>query len=101
MVTSSDRRGGIEDHAAAGQSLPAWFEAFLADRGTGKPSAHTMKAYRQDFVAIAMLLNDRGPAGLELADITKDSMRAAFAVYARTHEADRSDGAGLAGMCCA
>jgi len=34
-----------------------------------------------------MLLNDRGPAGLELADITKDSMRAAFAVYARTHEA--------------
>jgi hypothetical protein len=43
MVTSSDRRGGIEDHAAAGQSLPAWFEAFLADRGTGKPSAHTMK----------------------------------------------------------
>jgi hypothetical protein len=30
-------------------SRPEWFEAFLADRGTRKPSVHTLKAYRQDF----------------------------------------------------
>jgi integrase/recombinase XerC len=42
---------------AAGDDIrPAWFEAFLADRGTRKPSAHTMKAYRQDFDAIATLI---------------------------------------------
>ena len=33
-----------------------WFEQFLADRGIRKPSAHTLKAYRQDFDAIAALL---------------------------------------------
>jgi hypothetical protein len=26
-------------------SRPEWFAAFLADRGTRKPSAHTIKAY--------------------------------------------------------
>jgi|KBSSwiStaDraftv2_1062776.scaffolds.fasta_scaffold4103550_1 hypothetical protein len=35
---------------------PQWFAAFLADRGTRKPSAHTIKAYRQDFDAIAALI---------------------------------------------
>jgi len=29
-----------------------WFAAFLADRGTRKPSAHTIKVYRQDFDAL-------------------------------------------------
>jgi len=29
--------------------FPDWFTAFLHDRQTRKPSAHTMKAYRQDF----------------------------------------------------
>jgi hypothetical protein len=37
-------------------SLSEWFAAFLADRGTRKPSAHSMKAYRQDFDAIATLV---------------------------------------------
>ena len=37
---------------------PEWFEAFLADRGTRKPPMHTMKAYRQDFDAIAALITD-------------------------------------------
>jgi hypothetical protein len=32
-------------------SRPEWFAAFLADRGTRKPSADTLKAYRQDFDA--------------------------------------------------
>ena len=36
--------------------MPEWFAAFLADRGTRKPSVHTMKAYRQDFDAIATLV---------------------------------------------
>jgi hypothetical protein len=40
-------------------SRPEWFAAFLADRGTRKPTAHTMKAYRQDFDAIAALVAGR------------------------------------------
>ena len=45
-----------------------------------------MKAYRQDFIAIATLVTS-DPARLGVADITKDSMRTAFAAYARDHEA--------------
>lgn len=48
---------------------------------------HTMKAYRQDFVAIALLLTDCSPNELALADITKDSMRSAFAEFTSDHEA--------------
>src|SRR5436305_5903207 len=70
-------------------SRPEWFAAFLADRGTRKPSAHTLKAYRQDFDAIAILVagDAAGPARMSLGDITTDSMRTAFARYATTHEA--------------
>jgi integrase/recombinase XerC len=46
-----------------------------------------MKAYRQDFTAIATLVTGGNPARLAIIDITKDSMRAAFAAYARDHEA--------------
>ena len=46
-----------------------------------------MKAYRQDFAAIAILMTHGSPARLTVADITKDSMRHAFAGYARDHEA--------------
>ena len=68
---------------------PEWFAAFLADRGTRKPSAHTMKAYRQDFDAIATLVTGGadGVARMSLGDITTGSMRTAFARYAETHEA--------------
>jgi hypothetical protein len=48
-VAARSPSGGSDSNA----DEPAWFEAFLADRGTRKPSAHTMKAYRQDFEAIA------------------------------------------------
>ena len=70
-------------------SRPEWFAAFLADRGTRKPSAHTMKAYRQDFDAIATLVTGEtaAVAQMPLADITTDSIRTAFAQYAETHEA--------------
>ena len=44
-------------------SRPAWFAAFLADRGTRKPSAQTIKAYCQDFDAIATLITG-GDAGV-------------------------------------
>ena len=69
---------------------PEWFAAFLADRGTRKPSAHTMKAYWQDFVAIAALIaggDTRDISRMSLGDITTDTMRTAFAQYAKTHEA--------------
>ena len=66
-----------------------WFEQFLADRGTRKPSAHTLKAYRQDFDAIAALLAEdpQDLVRLPLAIIDTEAMRSAFAEYARTHEA--------------
>ena len=42
---------------------PQWFQAFLADRAVRKPSMHTIKAYRQDFMAIATtLVGMRWPA---------------------------------------
>src|SRR5688500_16982828 len=71
-------------------SRPEWFAAFLADRGTRKPSAHTLKAYRQDFDAIATLVvggDTNDLSRMSLGDITTDSMRTAFAQYAETHEA--------------
>jgi integrase/recombinase XerC len=78
---------GHASGAADAESFPHWFTQFLYDRQTRKPSAHTMKAYRQDFIAIATLMTDGHPARLTVADITKDSMRQAFAAYARDHEA--------------
>ena len=66
--------------------FPAWFNAFLLDRQTRKPSAHTMKAYRQDFMAIASLVTGGQPESMKLTDVNKDSMRAAFAAYAQVHE---------------
>jgi site-specific recombinase XerD len=68
---------------------PEWFTAFLADRAIRKPSPHTAKAYRQDFVAIATLLAGGRGGIAELAPdaLTRQAIRAAFAAYAETHEA--------------
>jgi integrase/recombinase XerC len=67
---------------------PEWFAAFLADRGTRKPSAHTIKAYRQDFDAIATLIAGGGDlSGMPVGAITIDTLRTAFAQFAETHEA--------------
>ena len=49
-----------ETAAAEADPIPEWFIEFLNDRQTRKPSAHTMKAYRQDFVAIARPLDNSG-----------------------------------------
>ena len=78
--------GDTSDSTGA-ESFPNWFTQFLNDRQTRKPSAHTIKAYRQDFIAIATFVTIGNPAGMTVADITKDSMRTAFAAYARDHEA--------------
>lgn len=45
-----------------------------------------MKAYRQDFVVISTLLTEGNPAELQITDITSDTLRSAFAGYARNHE---------------
>lgn len=86
-----DRTAGVttvQDPSLAEQEpYPQWFAHFLDDRQTRKPSAHTIKAYRQDFVAIASIITDCQPAGMTVADITRDSMRSAFAAYAADHEA--------------
>jgi integrase/recombinase XerC len=78
---------GAASESTDAEWFPNWFTQFLNDRQTRKPSAHTMKAYRQDFLTIATLTTDGSPARLTVADITKDSMRQAFAAYARDHEA--------------
>jgi len=46
-----------------------------------------MKAYCQDFLAIASRVTGGDPARMAVVDITKDSMRSAFATYAHDHEA--------------
>ena len=79
---------GTEQPDSVETSRPEWFAAFLADRGTRKPSAHTLKAYRQDFDAIATLFADgEDLSGMALAAITVDTLRTAFARYAETQEA--------------
>jgi len=64
-----------------------WFSQFLNDRQTRNPSAHTVQAYRPDFIGIATLVGGGNSTQLAVTDITKDSMRSAFAAYARDHEA--------------
>jgi integrase/recombinase XerC len=81
------RPADTDTDAAEAHPFPEWFTAFLDDRQTRKPSAHTMKAYRQDFAAIASLVTRSDPSSMNIVDITKDSMRAAFATYAQNHEA--------------
>ena len=78
---------GAERPDSIERARPEWFAAFLADRGTRKPSAHTLKAYRQDFDAIAALIaGGEDLSGMALGAITIDTMRTAFAQYAETHE---------------
>ncbi|WP_163910869.1 site-specific integrase [Mycolicibacterium aubagnense] len=67
--------------------LPAWFADFLNDRQARKLSAHTIKAYRQDFTVIASALTNDASATMSVSDITKDSVRRTFATYAATRDA--------------
>ena len=70
----------------ADRPRPEWFATFLADRGSRKPSAHTLAAYCRDFDGIAeVVVGGADVASMRLADITLDSLRTAFAVFAETH----------------
>lgn len=70
---------------------PEWFEAFLAARRSAKQSAHTVRAYCQDFDAICALMSSAGdrPTEQQLtpAAITTDTVRAAFSRYAPSRSA--------------
>lgn len=68
---------------------PGWFKDFLADRAIRKLLPHTIKAYRQDFNAIAMQVAGTADAvrNLRTDELTKVSLRSAFAGYADTHSA--------------
>lgn len=68
-------------------ACPGWFTEFLADRAVRKPSPHTIKAYRQDFEAIATLLAGSADfvADLQTGELTKEDLRRAFAAYADAH----------------
>ena len=82
MAPRTEQADGVE------AARPQWFAAFLADRGTRKPSTHTLKAYRQHFDAIAALIvGDEELSGMALSAITIETLRTAFARYAETHEA--------------
>jgi integrase/recombinase XerC len=80
-------QAGPETDALEAKPFPDWFTAFLHDSPTRKPLSHNMKAYRLDFAAIASPVTDGNPTRMDIADITKDSMRAVFATYAHDHEA--------------
>ena len=70
------------------RARPAWFSEFLADRGTRKPSMHTLSAYCRDFDGVAEIIAGGADiSALALADITRDALRTAFAVFAETHAA--------------
>jgi integrase/recombinase XerC len=77
----------VTTSSASTDLFPVWFTGFLLDRQTRKPSPHTVKAYRQDFLAIASVVTGGEPAAMKVVDITKETMRAGFAAYAQDHEA--------------
>jgi len=60
-----------------------------------------MAANRQDFTAVAALLTGGSPADITLGDMTKDTMRAALAAYAYTHEPASIRRAWSTWTCCA
>ncbi|UAK39192.1 tyrosine-type recombinase/integrase [Gordonia bronchialis] len=70
--------------AESPHDYPGWFEQFIDDRQVRKLSPHSLKAYRQDFAAIAALIAGHAEE-LAIDDITKSSVRTAFAMYARDH----------------
>ncbi|MGW0176473.1 tyrosine-type recombinase/integrase [Rhodococcus sp. NPDC003322] len=71
------------------ESLHDWFEEFLVYRSTAKPSPNTLRAYRQDYRAVADSLARL--AGTSAARLTPDvidkaALRTAFAEYADTRQ---------------
>lgn len=87
MISDGKSSARGRDETSPEDAFPDWFTEFLADRQTRKPSPHTVLAYRRDFSAIATLITGGKPNTLVLADITRDSMRQAFAAFAQDHAA--------------
>ncbi|BDX32367.1 integrase [Mycobacterium antarcticum] len=77
------------DAANASRNYPGWFKDFLSDRAIRKLSPYTIKAYCQDFHAIARQVVGTADAirNLRTDELTKVSLRSAFAGYADTHSA--------------
>lgn len=70
------------------EQRPSWFRDFLHDKGSSKPSPHTLQAYRHDFDAVAArLVPAEEIESLTPSAITVDTMRRAFADFAETHKA--------------
>ncbi len=70
--------GSAAESETDASAAPGWFADFLVDGATRKPSKHTMKAYRQDFTAVADLLAAVRKSSVALTDIMKKEMRTAF-----------------------
>jgi len=70
-MTTGPMPNGPEGRGDSQVSRPEWFAAFLADGGTRKPSAHTLKAYCQDFDAITAIIvgSDMDLSAMLLSDI--------------------------------
>ena len=82
-------------------SRPEWFAAFLADRGTRKPSAHTLKAYRQDFDAIAARIDDgEDLSGMAVAPSPSTPCAPRSRSMRNPMRRRRFSGAGRPGTCC-
>jgi hypothetical protein len=90
-----------ESHADNTAATPNWFADFLMDRATRKPSAHTLKAYRQDLTAVADLLSAGRPPDIALTDIRKTACGQPSPPTRPPTNPPRSGGAGRRGMCCA
>src|SRR4051794_21553294 len=96
-------RAPIRPAATRDTRLPWPFTDFLADRAVRKPSPHTIKAYRQDFEAIATLLTGTPDAvpDLRTNELTKDTLRTALAPTRTPTQRPRSGVAGRRGTRCA
>ncbi|MDA8063684.1 MAG: tyrosine-type recombinase/integrase [Actinomycetota bacterium] len=64
------------------EALDAW----MSDLGASKPSPHTLAAYRRDIAGIAGRLAERkGHPELQVCDLDRSALRAAFASWASDH----------------
>lgn len=60
-------------------------QEFLSALGTSKPSAHTIRAYKQDLKAITTIMASQLGHAPTTADLLPRPLRKAFSTYAETH----------------
>jgi integrase/recombinase XerC len=73
--------------AAEIDQIPEWFSQFLNDRQTRETVGARHEGLPPGFIAIATQVAGDDPSRLAITDMTKDTMRNAFAACARDHEA--------------